>query len=407
MSEDQKNEQDNYGFSNSPIHIMKDDLEEIRNPKKEMSFSSPPAPASPPKIPSTPPVEKPKPNPFLAPTNPEITLNQAPKEPEKKFSPTFKDTSSQNIPAKEIPKKLASTGEKNSTSNKFVSVIIVFVLLLAVGLGGYYYWMTQYSFNETTPEEITTTEQQTQEVVEQVEQKEQEPEIVLATDKANSFSVDIANIDKASLENKINAYLEKAKELKITSPAELTLVDLSNNPVSFKAFSEKIGITLPTEATAALKDTFSLFIYNDAENYRLGLSIDSLSDVNLKTALSKEESNLTLDLNSILINPDKKEVLQKSYSSSTYKGATIRYNNIVSPEYLSVDYAIFQKKLIIGTTKNMSRAIIDYLSAKSATPEVSKNKPAPTGTDLTKNGTPPQGVPPVNPSVNTTAPPAQ
>src|SRR5690606_33064272 len=100
----------------------------------------------------------------------------------------------------------------------------------------------------------------------------------------NYFSIDIVNTDKASLINQLDLYLERAKELKISAPAEFILTDkTTNNPIPFKIFAEKIGITLPTEIISLLKDTFNIFIYNDKENYRIALAIDSSDTKKLKT----------------------------------------------------------------------------------------------------------------------------
>ena len=61
--------------------------------------------------------------------------------------------------------------------------------------------------------------------------------------------------------------------------------------------------------------------------------------------------------------------------------------NLILPEALSMDYTIFNKKLLIGTTKMTLRSIIDYELAVSAipatTPTIQSQPSATTAPDST------------------------
>jgi hypothetical protein len=113
-----------------------------------------------------------------------------------------------------------------------------------------------------------------------------------------------------------------------------------------------------------LSDKFSLFLYNDSNNVRLGLAVDSkdTTEINLKKTLTQGEAALAKNIEPLFL-PSEYTIANKAYNTSYYNGAEIRYLNIISPEDLSVDYTIFQDKWIIGTTKMTLRSIIDSYAA--------------------------------------------
>jgi hypothetical protein len=367
---DKKNEQANFNSylaPSVPVHLMKNDLAEIKNPQKDLPKQSPESLIMPSNL-----SEKQKTSPFLnIDTSRKIQENE-PKTAPEPFPP---------LPSKEFAQEIKKTEPlrptENFALNKIVVMLILFFLLLIVGVGGYYFWIIRAANQTNNQTTINNTESQPA-IIEPEPITQSEKSIDLSTEKPNYFSIDIATADKTSINNQLDLYLKKAEELKITSPAEFIVTDASNNPVSFKVFAEKIGITLPTQITSLLKDTFSLYIYNDNGNYRLGLSINSLDDAKLKTALLKEESKLVAYLAPILKNPDNKPFVEKEYQINTYKTTNkIRYLNIISAEYLSIDYIVLNKALAIGTTQNTMYALIDYLSApKKDTPKEATKIPA-------------------------------
>lgn len=390
-----------------PVHLMKNDLEEIKNPKKEIPLNS--------IKPSINFSEKQKSSPFFSPTKtsgdrlaehkkiPEPFVPAPPKEPARETkkdlpistSPFFSRERTQEIKKenpKEIetsvfsqPKELRKTDtaktSENSTLNKIIVAFAAFLLILAVGASGYYFWILKAQ-DQNKPEENQTTTPPKNEAVSLPEPEPKKEKVIeISTEKLNYLIINIETADKNFLKEQLAAYLKKAEELKITAPAELILTDELNNPVSFKSFAEKMEINFSAPVIAALKDTFSLFIYNDNNNYRLGIAIDSANISTLRAAMLKEEPNLVNKLTPILNNPENKKISEGEFSLNNYKGTAIRYLNIVSPEYLSIDYTLFQKRLIFTTTKAMALAIIDHLTpvseqkeTKSSSVEIEKKE---------------------------------
>lgn len=314
---------------NVAIHTMKKDLENIKNPNY---FN---APDNTPVVKPAAPAERPIGAPFQGRTSTSPFLSKENKKVE-------------NEPAR--PAASANAPEHHFNWTKMiVSAVILFVMLLSAS-SGYYFWMTR--FNSQPPQETAQTLP-----------PPPEPAPSLSTSNPNYLSVDMDNADSTSIKESINKYVKEVSGQKPESPVEFIVRDLANNPVTFSKFAVKIGITFPAEITASLGSNFSLFIFNDNDNVRLGLAIDSTDSTNekLKDALSKEEANLPKDLEPLFLTTTY-TLENREFNTSYYGGAEIRYRNIISPEELSIDYTIFRNKLVVGTTKMTLRSIIDSLT---------------------------------------------
>ena len=80
----------------------------------------------------------------------------------------------------------------------------------------------------------------------------------------------------------------------------------------------------------------------------------------MKNLLLAEEVNLPDQLSPLFFTTGYQK--NKPFNTNTYKTLEIRFSNIISPEKLSIDYAILENKLLIGTTKATIRALIDKLA---------------------------------------------
>ncbi|MFA6047434.1 MAG: hypothetical protein WCV59_01670 [Parcubacteria group bacterium] len=232
-----------------------------------------------------------------------------------------------------------------SSWGKLILITVVIFLLFAAGAGGYYFWINKKSAAKI-PTSTTVSP----------------PKSTLALDKPNYLNVDTSS-EKIDIASAIDKYVREVTDEKPNTPVEFIVVDNQNNPILFKDFASKSGLSLPKDITGNLKDTFSLFIYLDEEQPRIGLAVDSndLVGINLKDALLKNETSLISNMTSLYlgnsVNTD-----DTPFTTSYYGGAEIRYKNIPIPT-MSLDYTIFRDKLIIGTSKMTARSIIDYLTA--------------------------------------------
>ncbi|MFA6383669.1 MAG: hypothetical protein WCX17_04600 [Parcubacteria group bacterium] len=370
MFQDQNKNIDDQDIEHLPVHTMLKDLEFVDNPsaaKAEEELENVSIKKS---VPPANLTVSQKSSPFLNPV-PAAENRPAPQETEITHDWTNRmdriDISAQTP----IPLKQEHSSKKLSMK-PFIIIFSVLLVFIIAG-GGYYFWSTR---QQKAPDVVIDN---TPEVVapEPVPVPAPIPPVVFSTDTSNYLSIDLTNTNKSALKETLLSYVDKVYTAKTVSPVEFVIVDQQNNPITFQDFSAKLEMTFSPALTASLGSTFSLFIYNDASVTRLGLAMDfkeqtdskntSKLQTDRKNLLSLEEKDLTKELSPIFI-PGNYTLAPKIFSSSKYNGLDIRFLNIISPEDLSVDYAIFKDKLLIGTTKMTIRAIIDKIAPTTDSP---------------------------------------
>jgi hypothetical protein len=242
--------------------------------------------------------------------------------------------------------------KKKTGSKHIVSVIIILLILLLAGGGGYYFWTAKMA----PPPKTAASQKQN---------SSPEPATLpaIATDKPNYLSIDLKNPDTEAIKKVLMDYANKVTQSKTAAPVAFIVTDPQNNPVSFQDFGKAAGLTLPPKLLAQLGPGFTLYMYNDAGHTRIGLAVAEKSDVQLTAALTQEEPNLIQDLKPLLL-ASSYTLNNNPFGNSDYNGVPIRFNNIISPDNLSLDYTIYQNQWLIGTTKLTLRSIIDLLNSQ-------------------------------------------
>lgn len=240
---------------------------------------------------------------------------------------------------------------------KPLAYIITLLIIVIAGAGGYYFWMTRIKNSPSTPSSAINQSGITQNNT----PKKTQPDFSIT--QANYLQLDISNLSKDSFQKTISDTADKLHET--SDPVEFILTDNSNNPISFSDFSQKVGLELPQTVLSQLNDNFSIYIYLENNEAKLGVSVSARNSANLKTAMSNEENLLVKDLEPLFMGNPYAPQSTYTFKSSSYNGNSIRYTNIVSPTELSVDYTVSPKQLIIGTTKKALRSILDHISSLS------------------------------------------
>lgn len=369
----------NLSLESIPIRTMKDDLKNIGTPN--CNPNTPPMPSGPTKpAGNMPPMasEKQKTSPFLAPKSniapisaiksPVYTPSMQPvSQPRPMTGPApvanpFQRTINPMAAQGNVGVNVSQPESHLSLKKTFLIGGIIFIVL-AGAAGGYYWWMTRQQAPvavEPTPTEPTP-----------VETPEAQPETppvitpVFSIDKPNYLALDIKTADAAKIKAEIKDRTDKLVASEIKTPIEFIVSDENFNPTTFKDFAGKFGLKLSARLLANLEDKFSLFIYNDNGVAKLGLVLDAKNEKTAKTQLTQEEATLITKLTPLYLD-SAFTIKDKKFASSQYGELVIRYNNLVSTSELSLDYALFGKKLLIGTSKMTLRSIYDYL--KGATP---------------------------------------
>lgn len=333
-------------IENIPVYTMKKDIEKAKNPQIP-SENSPNRPTEG----TTIPIRSQESSPFFGP--------QEQARPAGKAVPanTFRFPGVRNIPtpinpARNFPSQGTTTQRESSwpgeapkepraTWGKIILIAFSLFIFLSIGLGGYYFWVTQSESPSPATEKIPS----------------------FSTSNPNYLNIDIEKTDKEQIKALVNKYAKKMSDDGIATPVEFIVSDPENNPVDFSVFEEKMGLSLTPEIMSALDKNFSLFIYNDSGKPRLGLVIATQEGEKLRKALLQEEANLPRELQGIFLAEYSLE--EKIFKNSSYNGIGVRYLNLTSPEELSMDYTVSGNQFILGTTKMTLRSIIDYLSSST------------------------------------------
>lgn len=344
-----------------PINTMAKDLQEIERPTAKIPVQPSPMRITP--IQNL--TDKQKSSPFL---------NSAPKL-ESTPKPTPPPIEKNPLISKDAPSATKGT----------TFIIIGVILLIAIsGIGIYYYPTIRQSVapTNTTPApestvEIATTEQETG-----ASESTPEPSApvapIFSTENPNRLQIDLATADAKSIKETLNKNAADIKDSGLTAPVEFIVTDLQNNPISFANFAAMSGIKLPKNVLALLENDFSIYIYNNNSIISIGLIIGSSQKIALQNALLKTEATIGNDLEPLILHSNYK-LITTPFGKNTYKDYAIRYQNIISPQELSIDYAVDAKHLLIGTTKATIEVLIDKLiSAPTAT---TANTAVPTATE--------------------------
>lgn len=341
-----------FPIENVPIYSMKKDLEMIGNPEM-MRPESAPLPIS----------SNPQPNfpsrisPFLEKTssNPIVPLSQ------KKVGNLVN-----KIPTEQTLESETSDSSSEFDLKKVFVFSIIFLSVIALGIGSYYFWLVRG--NE--PEQPPTQELPTAAPVEETPLPAAivEPEIKITAPQENTLVLDLKNSTPAKIKTELKNQIEKLPKESFTKPVEFKIRDSQNNLVNFSDFAEKSGLTFAKSLSAYLGESFSLFAFDNGSALGTGLMVESKNDAVLARELLRKEAVLPKDLGVLFLIAAPATTKRVSFSNFTYKDATLRYFNLISPEKLSVDYTVKKNKLIIGTTKAAHLAIYDWLLLKPDTP---------------------------------------
>lgn len=282
-------------------------------------------------------------------SSPFLNSTETPIPPQKQVSdsiprtPALKNETA-TISIKEDPKKGTA-----------ITIIIALFIILIAGAGTYYFMITR----KTDTPELSDELIETSEVI-----KDEDLESGIKEDFSenmpNYLVIDAATLNQSSFKEILQKKSGTITASSAAAPIEFILVDKENAPISFANFARMAGIGLSESIIGSLDKDFSLFIINDASNPGIALAIKTLATSNLKNNLLNEEQLLSSQLGPILL--PEFEPSTVPFGNHDYKGQSVRYQNLISPKELSIDYAITETMLVFATTKLTIESVLDKLS---------------------------------------------
>jgi len=143
---------------------------------------------------------------------------------------------------------------------------------------------------------------------------------------------------------------------------EVKIVGKDEKPIGKKDFFSGVGVTVPDSVLMKLSEDYSLFARKESGSVRLGFVFKTVTSSGLADEMKNWEPTLETDLAPLYI--EQATAGTGTFSSSQYKNADIRYFNFSSPTDTSLDYSVISNFLVIGSSKDTTRAILDYMSQK-------------------------------------------
>jgi hypothetical protein len=143
---------------------------------------------------------------------------------------------------------------------------------------------------------------------------------------------------------------------------EVKAIDQTNQPIGKKSFFAGLGITVPETVAMKLSEDYSLFVKKEEGVAKLGFVFKTITSASLVDEMKGWEPTMPNDLSSVFAGQTPTGA--GPFNSSRYKNADIRYYNFSSPPDTSLDYSVIANFLVIGTSKDTTRGILDYMSEK-------------------------------------------
>ena len=244
----------------------------------------------------------------------------------------------------------------------FIGVgLVVFILTL---LGGGWYWKQLFSPSVTTqnPDVNPSPISQPPNPV------ASQPPSVYKTSGLNELSFDTKTVTTGQIQSALTSAGQKIKDSGIQQPIAFQITDEQHNPVSFFIFTKWFSLGLMPEIIASLDETFTLYLYNDSGTVHVGLDTKSKDVTQTTVLLSKDEPTLAKSMATLFLNDKVLPPANAQFGSGSYNGTATRYFNFSIPEppssaSFSLDYAVVNQHLIMATSKQTNRAIMDTVSA--------------------------------------------
>lgn len=253
------------------------------------------------------------------------------------------------------PQKTTPKPPKNP-KNIVPVMMIIFIVIFILGAIGFAIYLFVFSKNTEVAEEPVTNLIEDEIVVEKQDVRTQ----IYSTELPNYFTFDVESDTSANdISQEFQKIERNMKQENISGPISFIVNDINDNPVSFHVFALSSEMSVPQDVLSSLEEDFKIYAYNDPmHGVRFGFAVDVKNINLLQETLTTQETQLpqafTIIMNGVGIDPAK-----VVFGDSTYNTHPIRFANLNPAESYSVDYTIYDRKWIMGSTKNTLRAIID------------------------------------------------
>lgn len=276
--------------------------------------------------------------------------------------PPFKSSPSQSFFAEKPASKESSFPERmenqaplpqKKSKGGLISTLVVVLVVAAVGAGFYYYW---FNIRNSSPATSSVP-------AAPITPKAETPAPAESQNKNLRNIVVDTSLGQGEIKNAIQKFAtDFSASASESDLIEMKIVGKDGQPVGKKDFFAGTGVVVPDPVLMKLSEDYSLFARKESGSARLGFVFKSVTSSGLASEMKNWEPTLSTDLAPLYVGQAPSST--GTFSSSQYKNADIRYFNFSSPADTSLDYSVISNFLVIGSSKDTTRAILDYMSQK-------------------------------------------
>lgn len=263
--------------------------------------------------------------------------------------------------------------QKSTLLKKIVLAIILVLVAVVFSVGGYYFWKTK---NDSVLTETPMPTEMPSETSDQIAEEAKQNQVVITPisekysyEKPNYLPINIELTSSDDIQRIVSSTAQELSAIQTKTPFEFIVTDSNNVPLAFPIFSLAANLNLSPELLVNLEEQFSFYIYNDAGNARTGIAIELKNKDQAWEEMIKDEPNLVGSL-SFLFLSEPTLLNESSFMASSYNETPVRYLNLNSDKSISIDYTTYDNKLLIATSRDALRAIIDKIAAQKNSPTI-------------------------------------
>lgn len=257
----------------------------------------------------------------------------------------------------QLGKEISEAPKKERKSKKLILVVLI-IVFLAAGLGGFIYWWNYLKPIPPLPE--THYECQDSQCVSvegegvdecQVDQDCQSvepPESLIPVTETTTIDLSLEQLKSAAVQEQISGSFKRVS------------VKKGNQCADLETLFANLDITIPENVLGVVTPDYTLFLYGQDGGNRLGIAVEMDQSETLVQDLKEWEETMVADLRPMLLSNEVPAGFTEEFQDNLYQGTAIRYMNFPTPD-LSLDYAIINNKLIITTSRESMYAVIDTL----------------------------------------------
>lgn len=264
----------------------------------------------------------------------------------------------------DVIEKKAVRGGSPGRGFQVFFIILVFILIGLIAWGGYYYWKSR-SVSPVTSEQLPI-------IVDNNPVTPQDNEVPFKYDWKIANTIIIDDQSGKSALSEVEKAMNDFSTYKGDGVLEFYFVDNLDNltTVSSKALVDKLGITLPESVKALLKETGEGRVYLDKKgmDIRVVVALETTSRDSTLAGLLSVEPEMINDFVSIYMGKVVSDTKRTVFNDQVYREYAVRYHNIDLNNNFSLDYTFRRDTLLISSSKESLRAVLDTLDGKVSMP---------------------------------------